>query len=183
MTSSLVHKLRRCRAEERRAVAMELARIGSGAAVSELIRMVEGRRRRWLSWYGYEDQLIGVEALGATGSAQALSYLQRVYSTVATAERTDKVVTGGGAEPRDDDVYYIQYTVHTYPLAHGSLADCLSYERVTSVSEEYHGALPQEDWPGYADRQPPEDRAAHQAFTRAIARLRASRTAMQKCHP
>lgn len=172
MASSLVNTLRRCPAEERRAVALELARTGSSEAVSELIRMVEGRRRWWLSCYDAEDQLIGVEALGATGSAQALSYLERVYSTVVKADRSETVVTGGGSEPRDDDVYHIEYTVHTYPLARGTLAFLLAYETVISVDEEYYGELSPADWPSGVDRQPAEDRVAHQTFRQAIARLR-----------
>ena len=50
MTADLVQRLRTCSAEERKAVAMELARTGTDEAVAELINMVEGRRRCWLSW-------------------------------------------------------------------------------------------------------------------------------------
>jgi hypothetical protein len=58
--------------------AHELAKYGE-PAVPELIRMVEGRRRGWISRYTYEDQLAGISALGETGSQKALDYLRTMY--------------------------------------------------------------------------------------------------------
>lgn len=80
MIEGLIQKLRTCSSKERKAVAMELARTGTNETADELIRMVEGRRRYWLSWYNLDDQLIGVEALGETGRVEALEYLKHVYT-------------------------------------------------------------------------------------------------------
>jgi len=80
-TSDLIQRLRTCRPEERKFAAIYLARTENSEAVQELIRMADGRRRRGLKWYDFNDQLAGVEALSETNSPRALSYLREVYAS------------------------------------------------------------------------------------------------------
>jgi hypothetical protein len=107
MTSDLVQKLRTCSVEERKGIAMELAKLGTDEALQELINMVDTgvrvlhpKETRYrdvvekLHWwnknkikqepyefdpsehYDFEDQKIGIEALGETGRNDACKYLQ-----------------------------------------------------------------------------------------------------------
>jgi hypothetical protein len=64
----IVAELRCCSQKRRMEVAMALAQIGTHEAVGELIRMADGCRRRQLCWYTLEDQLLAVQALGASNS-------------------------------------------------------------------------------------------------------------------
>lgn len=82
MAADLVQRLRTCSAEERRAIAMELAITRKETALTELKWMVEGGSRGSLRWYNYDDQLIGIEALRETGTGEALEFLCKVYSSV-----------------------------------------------------------------------------------------------------
>jgi len=81
---NLVDRLRTCPIEQRGAIAIQLAELGTDKAIDELVRMVEGRRkykiRFWGGSYSYNDQLIGIEALGETGSKKALEYLKALIS-------------------------------------------------------------------------------------------------------
>ena len=77
---NLIQRLRTCSAEERKTSAMELAKNGTDEAVRELVRMVGGKRRRWLSFYNFNEQKIGIEALGETRSKKALDYLKNLVS-------------------------------------------------------------------------------------------------------
>jgi len=182
MTDNLVRRLRTCSAEERPAVAMELARTGTDESVQELIRMVEGRHRKGLSWYNLDDQLTGVESLGETKSINALQYLQRAYSTTNVTEETESEVKSGGSDPRDDDVYTVYFEVHHFPLARRALAISLSYRTVKSVSEEYYGELEQDEVPHlsclspYSKEEPEHelDERVHETFRTAIAKLESS---------
>ena len=81
MADDLVKRLRTCSKEDRKVAALELARSRSNRAIKELIRMVKGGYRHWWRRYEYEDQLIGIEALGATGSRIALEYLKELIGT------------------------------------------------------------------------------------------------------
>ena len=76
-----IEELRKSRTDLRRERALELAKTNSPERITELIRMVEARRKRLL-WYNLSDQKIGVEALGETGDDFARAYLQRVYGHV-----------------------------------------------------------------------------------------------------
>lgn len=155
---------------------MELAQTGSNEAIAELIRMVEGRHRRRLSWYSPADQLVGVEALGETSNQNALDYLKKVYGTVRGSDEFDHHVGGGGSEPRDDDVWTIHFKVHTYPNAKGMLAGNLAYKTVVSVHEEERGEIPKKDWGRWVsyDYRCPEYHKAHKAFETSIAKLEAA---------
>lgn len=129
MAADLVQRLRTCPAKERRAAAMELAKTGTDEAVVELIRMVDGATRDYTSrtiktlWlklsidYSFEDQLIGIGALGESGNRQALDYLNRliVFEESCPLQCSNH---GDMGQP-------IPY--HSYNNAHGKLGDVLSY--------------------------------------------------------
>lgn len=92
MTADLIQRLRTCSTEERRAVAMKLAKSGSDETVTELVRIADGGeftqpqgfRKHWYSLhltYPYsaestvKTQLMAIEALGETRNKKALDYL------------------------------------------------------------------------------------------------------------
>jgi hypothetical protein len=167
----LVQKVRTCTPQERRNAAFELAATESEAAVKELIRMVEARSRGWLSHHDLQDQLIGVEALGKTGSLAALDYLRQVYESSRCFQQTKTEVMSEGSEPRDDNVYAIEFDVHVYPLARSDLAARLEYKHATAVTEQYYGAIEPESWPGCATVEDPEYIEVHLVFRRASSML------------
>ena len=70
-----IKELRKCSPEEKRELAIELARTRDIRIIDELIRMSEGRRNGLFSRYSEASQLIGLEALGETGSSYAIQYL------------------------------------------------------------------------------------------------------------
>lgn len=174
MISNLIKRLRKCSSQERRSVAIELAKTGNDNGIRELIRMIEGRRKYLLCWYNLDDQLIGVEALGETGKKEALEYLEKVYTTIRKSHGTETTVVAGGSEPRDDDVYTISFEIYHYPLARAGLGESLSYKKLVSVSEEYYGNLSEGDWPSCVSAEAPKDKRAHQVFQKSIAGLRLS---------
>jgi len=53
-----------------------MARYPTDEGLAELLRMAKGGRRTGLTWYNLEDQLTAIDALGETGSEQALDYLR-----------------------------------------------------------------------------------------------------------
>lgn len=145
--SDLVERLRTCPAGKRKEVAFELARRGTSEAVGELIRMVDaelrisyptetrykGEKIHWWSRktklvsyeytqpaenYGFEDQLIGIEALGETGSARALEYLKNLIREERRLETLTRpaCATQDIPFPYDEEVLCIYY-----PNAKGSL--------------------------------------------------------------
>jgi len=144
MTADLVQRLRTCSAEERRAVAIELAKTGTDEAVTELARMVEAdvmnytprtHRTIWQRrpiFYSYEDQLIGVTALGETRSQKALYYLESIYQP-HYSEITDsvEVCAQSGCDPSGYPDYWsepIQIEVTKFPKIKGELRKRLEYK-------------------------------------------------------
>ena len=156
MAGPLVKQLRMCPENHRKVAALKLAQNGTDEGVMELIRMVEGRWRRWFFWYDYEDQLIGVEALGETGSEKALEYLRFVYRAESKTR-----IEGMAGMPMDKheqfvgrlEVEYHEMDVIEYPNARGSLRENLDYRVI-------------QDSPIDARHQ-----QAHRAIRRAIGRL------------
>jgi hypothetical protein len=130
----LVEKLRTCPAEERREIAIELAKTGSENALSELKRMVEAERIRWLSWYNFNDQLIGIEALGETKRKEALDYLKSLLETTEVCVESSSRGNALQEEYWTDETIMIRY-IH----AEGELAEhlnCCKYWRTTQCSVE-----------------------------------------------
>lgn len=173
MTADLVKRLRTCSAGERRNIAMELAQTGTDEAVAELIRMVEGRHRRGLSWYELDDQLIGVEALGETGTERAeraLSFLREVYTTSAylTLEH-ERVYYGGASTPECDIWAYVTYMHCTYPHARRQLSNILAYTEGMECEYEEGTVFP-ENFVSKALGAYNRDKA-HAIFEKAIERL------------
>jgi hypothetical protein len=163
---SLIKKLRTCPAEERRALALELASEGGKEAVSELIRMTEGRIRRGLRRYNFGDQLIGVEALGETGDKTALDYLTRIYNTTKKFTKSeDTLIYCGGSEP-SGDIYGKEDTeIYIYPFARRRLATKLEYREITTDTIRSR-------FTGKREKNVQRYEKAHQTFTKAIENLR-----------
>ncbi len=141
MTADLIQKLRICSAEERRAVAIELAKTRSEEAIAELKRMVEGRHRKGLKWYNYDDQLVGIEALGNTNNDEALNFLAKVYSSLWSYGSVGELICtykaqGSGDLPSWDSVRTDSYD---FPWARGELRRRLAYsvELNTPHVEDY----------------------------------------------
>jgi len=105
-----VERLRTCQDDKRKDFAVLFAKTRADVVLLELIRMVEGRRRLWFSWYGLEDQLVGVEALGETNSKDAKDYLDWLNITKPYLESTSGYF---GA--------HTDYEYDIYPNARGRL--------------------------------------------------------------
>ena len=86
MAADLIQTLRTCSKDERRAIALELAHSGTDEAIAELIRMVNGERRRLLRWYNIDDSIAGIEALGESRSKRGLDYLKCISGHVTSAD-------------------------------------------------------------------------------------------------
>ena len=126
MTDDLVQRLRTCSTQERRAVAMELARTRNYQAVKEFIRMVEGKRKCGLIWYGYGDVLIGIEALGETNNKDALAYLHSVNESY-TKTHTHCVPSSHAKDAVHSEIDFeeVHITEIKYPHARGKLKKIL----------------------------------------------------------
>lgn len=119
--NNLVKKLRKSSNEERRNIAIELAQSGTDEAIKELIRMIEGRRRHLMSWYKFDDQLLGIECLGMTTSREALEYLQKLLIEkieTRTIHWTD----------RQENEWDTEGHTITYPNARKKLRKLLNYQ-------------------------------------------------------
>jgi len=96
MTQDLIQKLKTCKPEERKTVAIELASTGETEIVSELIRIADGGEytpEKWVKphWYSFrrkisdekweyklDDQLDAIKALGETKNKIALDYARKL---------------------------------------------------------------------------------------------------------
>jgi len=106
---------------------MALARTGSDEALAELMRMVEGRRRRWLRRYDLQDQLVAIAALGATGRREALRYLTQLYQPTESRPiplQRERIGREQGAE----FVTTHERKTVDYPNARGKLRAALSHQ-------------------------------------------------------
>jgi hypothetical protein len=127
MAWDLIRKVRNCPPEERQAAALELARTGGEDGFAELIRMVEGRRRRWLSRYKLSDQLAATTALAVTGRKEALEYLERLYTPVEGRP----VALESQRTGLEEGVHFLTTRESSrvdYPDAYGELRERLGYE-------------------------------------------------------
>jgi hypothetical protein len=115
--------------------------------VKELIRMVEGRRRRGIKWYNLDDQLIGAAALGVTNHRVALDYLTKLCIYKEIDSQTDSQ----GRKRR---------VVCGYPNARGKLAKRLRF----TVIFFYDGD-------GKPEKRIERDREVHQVFITALKTL------------
>lgn len=178
MTSNLVQRLRVCSADERRVVAMRLAQTGTDEAVTELIRVVERRRKRLLSHYSLDDQLLGVESLGETSSQNALNYLRQAYTPQVSVEERGFVRYWGIDPPmnKSDAGVYWKVEVHKYPNAPLGLVEDLTYEvPLTTWSESYDSDIPLNEIEIREMREDvPAGKRTHQIFRTAISKLESS---------
>lgn len=130
MPNVLVEKLRTCSREERKALAIESARIGANEVVTELIRMIEGKYRRGLRWYDSDDQLIGVEAAGgARGNTHVLIYLKNLLVN------EDRGKFGPVCYCRNDVPKGIEISNYIYVNAKRGLRNALNYSPGCSSCE------------------------------------------------
>ena len=133
MAPDLVQRLRTCSTEERRAVAREVAQLGTDDAVSELKKMVESEIRDYTPrtlgtfWrklpinYSGDDIYLGIEALGETRSIDALDYLKGLIKVKQVEGKLYKICRG------DDLPCDFTFDVVRYPNAKGELAIALNY--------------------------------------------------------
>lgn len=114
MVKDMIRELRTFPSQERRNIAISLGKLASDKAVIELKRMVDGERKRLLKWYDFEDQLIGVEALGETKRKDVLEYLRHMYTSLVSRKNISR------SFPGDDgltDTSEETFNVHNYPNA------------------------------------------------------------------
>ena len=115
-----IKELRKCSPEEKRELAIELARTRDLRIIDELIRMSEGRRNGLFSRYSEASQLIGLEALGETGSSYAIQYL------IGLCERREfDVPKVYFSNTEDEPIDYLETRVF-HPHARGKLGKILS---------------------------------------------------------
>lgn len=169
MTNPLVKRLRTCPSEERKKVALTLARQGTEEAVDELLRMAEGGRRHWLQRYDRTDQIIAVMALGESGSERALEYLKKVDSPWKSRPRPISQQRVG----REQGGQY--FTTHErvevdYPEAPDGLREQLQYTVDVYYVVERHGdmGMPARRQTGQRDSR---RTAIHRALQEAIEKL------------
>ena len=122
MTSDLIQILRTCSKEETVAAAMELAHTGTDEAVNELIRMIEANRRYRLRWYGYDDQLTAIDALGETGSRKAHNYLNELINTTRSRFWAECIASQG------DSWFESAFEGVTFTKARNELREQLRYK-------------------------------------------------------
>lgn len=143
MTTDLLRRVRSSSLQERRTVALELAKTRSEETMAELKRMVQGRRRRGLKWYNYDDQLVGIEALGETGITEALEFLSRVYSSTLSPEYGESFCTypmqGSGDLPSYESVSIDSFR---FPWARRKLGRRLAYSVELHEHRVEHSTLP-----------------------------------------
>ena len=138
MSTPLVNELRTCNKRDRKSVALRLAVTGSEDVVLELIRMVEGRRRRFLRFYGFQDQLTAIEALSLTKSKLALACLRKLIQTKATSLGMYSIVQG-----IDVASEYFEETVE-YPNARKALRKALRFTDHYASSGSWQVFTPEE---------------------------------------
>jgi hypothetical protein len=171
--SNLIQRLRTCSVEERRAVAMELARSRTDEAVAELIKRInDGKycpakygKRHWFSLSesllqeevcegDYESQLVAIEALGETRREEALKYLIWLYK-----ERKTEGRYRGGTMQGSGDLPSGGYDrCFSYPNANGPLAKALKWE---------------EDCSDYF-QEGPDNKRPHEVIKKSIQKLEAT---------
>ncbi len=171
MMSDAISRVKTCSPAERGKAAVALAHAGTEEAIAELIRMVEGEKRRWFSRYDLRDQLIGIGALGASGRKEALRYLKRLYAPVQGRPISLATERIGG----EQGVFFVttrERTSMDYPNAKGELRERLNYEVETSYALDYGriGHVERRKWWETDDR----DRQVHQVLRSAIQKLEQS---------
>jgi len=110
------------RAEAARDLSLMVDR-NAPAALAALIRMAEGRRRKWLARYDPSDQLAGIDALGRTASREALNYLENLKRyTGRYVESCTGLACGADHRSQWAAIRY------EFPYARAGLAGRLDYE-------------------------------------------------------
>ena len=127
-------------------------------------------------YYGLEDSLKAIEALGESGSPEALEFLEKIY-TPKINYQSERYFVSGGSEPRDDDWKYLITTSVFYPNAQGDLQDTLAY---IVNSEDVYEDDPDDDSDDVdylkklerGELAPPENVKAHIVLQTAISKLK-----------
>lgn len=135
MSANLVQRLRTCPKEERIYAAMELAQTGTDEAVAELVRMVEGKRRYCLRWYGQDDILPAIESLGETRNKKALGYLNNILECRPVSTPSQWSVAN------ESGCCFMPVSVwmdYTFPNAPKRLAELIEYNGPVE-SDDLHG--------------------------------------------
>ncbi len=176
-TKQLIKQLRTNSSKERKDIAIELGKIASNKAIFELKKMVEGRWKGFFKWYGFEDQLIGIEALGETKREDVLEYLKYMYTPFISRKK------GGSYFPGDDglpDISERILEIHNYSNAPRRLVGSLSYEYLVNFRTTYGSHTTKIDkipinWISESEIQRYKEEAikndTHQAFIKAIGKL------------
>jgi hypothetical protein len=128
MSNDLIERLRTCSNEERKAVAIELAKTRTHEAAVELMRMVDGRHRNGSGWYSLRDQLIGIEALGETGLEDVRDTLKMWYTPVVQKDRANYGWYGGCLSALD-----VTQRTYDYPNFNRGLRNALEYSHALAV--------------------------------------------------
>jgi uncharacterized caspase-like protein len=110
--------------KEKESIAIELAYTSSNNSISELINMVEGKRKKYMEFYDFDDQLIGIKALGETGNIDALEYLITLLECKCTFKKFNKETEFG-------------ITTYNFPNAKKILKNKMSYTH--QYDQEYEG--------------------------------------------
>ncbi len=178
----LVRRLRSCPSDERRAVALALAATGGSAAIDELVRITSGgfhtyQKGTWHSlWqnvpdhYSLADQLIAVEALGETKSADVLAYLRNLYTPEIRRESRSESSSNGSDSITDSWME----EVYCYPNATGNLARALMYTIDLTTSSWGNESPNSAEHIEEERKTVPEGMRAHHIVRAAIAKLESS---------
>ena len=127
-------------------------------------------------YYGLEDSLKAIKALGESGSPEALEFLERLYTPKINYE-SERYFVSGGSDPRDDDWKYLITTSVVFPNTQGDLQNALIY--VVDTRDVYEDD-PDDDGDDvdYFDKlergelPPPQDVKAHMVLQTAISKLK-----------
>ncbi|MFC1731404.1 hypothetical protein ACFL6I_13885 [candidate division KSB1 bacterium] len=142
MKTDLIHMLKTCPKDERREMAIDFARRDGQGIFKELKNMVDGRRRRYLRAYSYDDQLAGIEALGVSGLTESLSFLSKIYSSVKGYDSGERICTwkaqGSGDLPTYESIGIFYFI---FPWARKTLRSKLKYSIELNTSEIEGGWL------------------------------------------
>lgn len=119
MVSELIKKLRTCKLEQRKDVAMKLVEDGSEESINELKKMVIGLNPNFFRQYKIEDMLIGIEALGYTKNKEILEFLKKIYTSEidSRSETIPAHYEFFGSDQYEAPEETKEYTVTIYPNA------------------------------------------------------------------
>jgi len=153
MDKSLQKRLKSEERSERFTAINELANLATDEAISTLKRVLEGKRRAWLSRYDFDDQIQALKALADLPREDVRDYLRHYFHEDVKYESSGQTSNTFMNIPTWD------HHKHTFPYACGELAKRLMYNTEgQSGSISRHLGVP-------ADQVPPEsvarDEEAH----------------------